>query len=98
MVLGRRFITDYEPLEIALKDLQTDKMDVKTFERLFPGWHNAVVECLKELDNRNLRAGTIVYFNFRLQAWAANGFDAEPSSTRRVIPFGVVTEEDASVH
>lgn len=98
-LLGMIVETDYEPLTELLKCsavMAGGDMGMKLIEQAFPGFLAAVLQCKRELESKNLRPLLVTYYSLRVQAWAM-GFDADPSSFYRVVPYGVTTEM-TSVH
>lgn len=100
-ILGMALLTDYPPAADYLADRQSNMKDRSwsprdtEFNAAFPGLIDAVVSGMKELGSRRLKANAVTYFNFRIQVWAL-GFDADPSPVYRIIPTGILTEEDDS--
>lgn len=81
-LLGREFQTDDEKLVNLMAT------EPETLHKVYPGFHTAVTQCLRLLDNQRLSASLFTFFNYRLQAWAL-GFDADPTPPIRVIPVGI---------
>lgn len=93
-ILGRRLITDYQPLIDILEAIKKDQSVENQFDDRFPGMLSAIVYGIREVERSNNRASRIVYLNFRLQVWPEEGFDADPSRIVRIIPKGVKAEVD----
>jgi hypothetical protein len=91
-LLGCKLITDWEPLEKLLELIKVDPQAETMFETKFPGMLGAVFRSICHVQERRLKADTILYRNFRVQAWPQAGFDADPSPAIRVVPAGVPTE------
>jgi len=92
-ILGRKLITDYQPLVDILEAIDKDQSIENQFDDRFPGMLSAVVYGIREVEKTNNRASRIVYFNFRLQVWPEEGFDADPSKIVRIVPKDVKTED-----
>lgn len=90
-LLGLELHTDYSPLVDFLRSPMGTSESL--FERLFPGFLEAVISGGRELEAEQARPSTVMYFSFRVQVWA-QGYDVDPSSIRRVIPAGLETEFD----
>lgn len=85
-LLGREFVTDYQPLLLALR-AAADGQENALID--FPGFEIAVVNALRDVDKQRTHAVLITYRCFRVQAWAEDKFDVEPSKTYRVMPRNV---------
>lgn len=89
---------DVSWFEISYLDcvLLTDNQDMRTavnegnFDK-FPGMSKAIMDGMRVLEGKRIRANLITYINCRLQVWA-KGFDADPTPPVRIIP------NDISVH
>lgn len=88
-LLGREFITNDERMFKLMKS------DDRDFHVSYPMFVPKVIECLKELDARQVPATVVTYFSYRLQAWAA-GFDAEPSTPITLYPADVTARPAVS--
>jgi hypothetical protein len=91
-LLGCKLITDWAPLEELLEFIKIDPQAERLFEERFPGMLGAVFRSICHVQERKLKADTILYRNFRIQAWPQAGFDADPSPPLRVVPAGIQTE------
>lgn len=91
--IGRHLLTDYPPLIEALKADRTGDL----LEKKFPGFRVAAISSMKMLEVKRLRSEKITYFNFRLQVWAPEGFDADPTPPVRILPAEITTDPNGPV-
>ena len=91
-LLGCKLITDWKPLEELLEVIAVDQAAEKHFEERFPGMLGAVFNGIHYLNEKRLKADRVVYWNFRVQVWPQEGFDADPSTPIRVLPSGLSTD------
>lgn len=94
---GRDLITDNKDLHEILTSeiLEGENGIAHRLEREFPDLQREAVTALKELDVKQVRSTLIVYMNHRLQAWAGQQYDVDPSSVRVVRQAGKKHERRA---
>ncbi len=88
-LLGCPLVTDWKPLEDLLELIKNDNAAQLQFDKQFPGMLSAVFRGLRDMQDKRLRPGIVVYRNFRVQVWPQAGFDADPTQPIRVIPEGI---------
>lgn len=89
-LLGRDLYTDnYDLLKAIDLEITGERYAIG---RMFPGFSIALVQSLQLMESKRLSAETITYFNFRLQVWAREGFDADPTPPVRIVPAGAVMD------
>lgn len=91
-LLGCKLLTDWKPLEELLEVIHTDQAAEHLFEERFPGMLSAVFNGIRYLNEKRLKADRVVYWNFRVQVWPQEGFDADPSTPVRVLPVDLSTD------
>ena len=93
-LLGCKLITDWKPLEELLEVIKKDHAAEFQFEEKFPGMLSAAFHGMRYLSEKQLKADKITYLNFRVQVWASDHYDADPSTPVRILPANTSTDPD----
>lgn len=93
-LLGMELHTDCEELIKFLDGVNEvidggDFVPATVLEKPFPGLVEAINKACVELHARRLVPARMTYFNYRVQVYAGARYDADPSTTIRVIPAGI---------
>lgn len=88
--LGKTLITDNERLFKILQHtgVHSTEKEGRALETEFPGLVDTVVRCLRELEQKQAPTDLVLYVNWRVQVWAGQQFDIQPSAVVLCVPPG----------